>query len=204
MTEQQQEEWTYSVRPTIRNVTYTFALKKEALEVAADTGRHDVVPFKDITAVRVSRAGLEEPAFNCVIRTARGEKYAFGSHTFTGRAAVSRVEEFVPFVAALHRALEPYGERIEFAEGSPANFYGIRAAGIFLLVFAAAAAAYCAAKGKGISLPAMLGLGTAVVVGLVLLPLAGMFKPRVYDPRRGELPYGFERVTRTREGGETG
>jgi hypothetical protein len=72
----------------------------------------------------------------CHVTDSEGEMFSFGSMTAIGPSSWdSSIETFMPLLIALHKALEPRSDTVDYQEGSgPRTLAGLAAAGSALLM----------------------------------------------------------------------
>ncbi|WP_421789505.1 hypothetical protein [Hyphobacterium sp.] len=174
---------TYTDRRNAASAEQTISIEAERISVAENGTRKRAIRFDEITQIRlgVEMAGRDSQVV-CRIAGHDGTRIVFGSRAWKSVGVWhNQADTFRNFNTALHQALMPFRDGIEFVEGQPLWFgYAMSAMGLAIALLGFGFATYLALEENPIWLGGVPG-------GLLGLYIAWMFRPRAPQPYDPEL-----------------
>lgn len=169
----------YDVRPSARNVRWSFRLTEEHLEVDRD-GDTRRIPFAEIRRVQLGFAGAGR--LRCRVVPTTGAPVVLVSHEYLSlNRFENRLESMVRFVGALHERLSPHADRVRFVWGW-ASLYRVCVVSLIVLAALIVLMGWALAAGEVDVSEGVIILITAVFLGLFTWALRNGHKPTTYEP----------------------
>ncbi|WP_203291157.1 hypothetical protein [Maricaulis parjimensis] len=184
---------THTDRRNIRSQTLQFSITETALVWRTETGEWGGdMPLDQIRRVRlaVEMAGQSSQVV-CRVTDAEGQEAVFGSMQWTGPGAwTSTADTFRPFLTALHTALAPHDDQVDYLEGPSLTFTIIMfALGLILAAISVAGLIIIAGfQENPIGLALIGGIGAGAWLMWVFLPKPpARYNPGIYraEPEAG-------------------